>query len=218
MRTVAKVDWNTIENNLNKWFDLYEPTNESLNWYENANALLKVMATNNSLSHYNLLWITAILSPKNPWTKNPKDAVNLALTYQTHGHCDNLKVSTYSQNKNKAVKFLSIEDVEQREGLVTFQKSPKVYSFVRNLMLDDTFTTIDGWMIRAALTLPQEENPRDLVNLSLSPKNYRILSDLIIKIGKDRGFKGYQVQAVIWENIRKNYSNRGLVRFDKKRK
>jgi hypothetical protein len=80
-------------------------------WYANAFDTAKAIASRYDLPGGidTVAAVIAALSPNNRWNRNVRDAESLIRVYCAGGEIDALKVSSYGQNKAKAVRILKGE-------------------------------------------------------------------------------------------------------------
>lgn len=80
---------------------------EGLVWYELANRWTYEVGMHHNVQPSKVAGVTSALSPSVEWSVNMKDAAALIDHYMSGGNPDDLKVSTYGQNKAKAWDIIS---------------------------------------------------------------------------------------------------------------
>lgn len=172
---------------------------QGLTWYNDAYIWVRETceALEYNFSTTQIAGVLSALSPSNKWERNKIDAVNL-LTGVTFGNAHKIKVCTFNKNKEKALliargKKLPCEVI----------KAPKTGAFISNIAhLDGSRVTIDRWHLRACFgTKPgQADEPTP------TPTKYEQLERLTIEQAQELGLEGYQYQAIIWEQIKKEWN------------
>lgn len=184
---------NKIAKNLEYFYNKAneEETESGLNWYLNFNNWVKDLSQLYGIDAFKIASVFSALSPRNKLDKNKFDTITVIEAYLNNINPDEIKVSTFHNNKYKAFNIL--------KGLDSIKpSSQKTFAFVNNVAnLDANFVTIDVWHLRAAFDKMILKQPTKL--------DYTQLQDLTIKLAKKHNITGYQYQAVIWESIRNNY-------------
>lgn len=165
---------------------------KSLEWYPKAHQWCEEVADGLCIDKETVAGVVSALSPNNKWERNLFDARQVIDTYLGGGNPEDIKVCTYTVNKEKAFRVLE-------EGLELFDygSGPKTFSFMRNIgHLDDERVTIDMWHLRACHR--GMRNPP----ASLTLKRYREIEELTKDVAKEYGVPGYALQSVIWEHVR----------------
>ncbi len=157
-------------------------------WYTNAHSEVESMSFRYGLTVQSIAGIVAVLSPGVRWRQNLRDAEHV-IQYQ-----EQATVSTYPQNKIKALKILSGYDPFAVIG------GPKVTAFFINILdpKDENYVTIDRWILRALGIIGVREQKR----VFDSEKQYNFIADVIRRKAKDNDMLPSQLQAVIWEHER----------------
>ena len=166
-----------------------EERNQGKQWYKTAHELAKLIQeeTGHSNTMREIAGIISALSPGNKWERNIQDAKAVIMANNTGLSPEQIKVCTYSKNKQKAFQIA--------QGLDLIQDTArKTFSFVENILLNPDRVTIDRWHLRALFGAGVEGTP--------TPKIYDQLARLTIQEAEKVGLKGYEYQAIIWEKIR----------------
>ena len=154
-------------------------------WYEIANDHAKRLSTKYDVPTYKVAAIISALSPRNKWERNVVDAENILK------HGNDATVSTFNNNKLKALKILTMTSENDVRNL--FTKSLKTLSFYDNILNYRTSqrVTIDIWALRS-------------VNYTkiLTPKRYKLIESAYLNCSSELGLLPNQLQAIIWQNVR----------------
>jgi hypothetical protein len=166
-----------------------ETIQTGMNWYTFAHSFTLSLSEKYSLSMIHAAGIVAALSPAIKWDQNRADAERII----TLG--EDATVSTYTPNKIKALLI--------REGQSPFEVlgGRKVTAFFINILdpSDDQYVTIDRWILRAIGIIDDKEQK----SFFASDKKYNLVSEAIREKAKDYDMLPNQLQAVIWEHVRK---------------
>ena len=167
---------------------------QAINWYFEINAYLQLLSEVYDVPLIKVAGIMSALSPNNTFKSNCK---SLERFLETNGNC---KVSTFNAQKNKALTILHMVNPTESE-IKKVLSGLKTQSFFENMYRPETSksVTIDLWQIRWAkrLGILSEKD-------SLTPKRYRMLSDIITKVARDLQLLPHQYQALSWVEIRGN--------------
>ena len=158
-----------------------------LNWYQHAHVFCKEIAHNTGLSVETVAMVVSALSPAVSWELNKIQAEQMCNAFRDGLPLESVTTSTYENNRLKAW------DILQGKKVITV-KSPKTYAFYRNLMLDVDSVTVDRWMLRVMFNRPLK---------SLTPLKYRQCETILAQCSKDLDLKPFQLQAITWEQIRR---------------
>lgn len=170
-----------------KFIELFnESTTEQrhlgLNWYLRANGAAKRISKLTGVSIPKVCGVISALSPNNKWERNLFDAELFINNPSLE-----TKVCTYTANRVKALKILGTPN---DSDIINILGGTKTKSFYSNILNKNSETvTVDLWMYRAA-------------ELSMSDKNYKLISGVITELAAMVNLKPYQVQAVLWGVIR----------------
>lgn len=190
---LSKYKLNKVKENLlhfyNEVKDDQDLVSQGEAWYLQANIWCERVAVNYGISTYKVASVLSALSPRNKWERNKVDAEAVIKTWRKGGSPNDIKVCTFTSNKQKAFDILnSVAEIEP--------KSLKTRAFLLNIAyLDTEAVTIDVWHLRACFD-------RMIVPKSLTPKIYDQLQKLTIKLAKERGLRGYEFQAIVWGAVR----------------
>ena len=136
------------------------------------------------------------LSPRNKWGQNIKDANKLCEAYVLGLHPEDIKVCTFHTNKFKAFNILASNSEITANSLKTF-------NFVNNIAyLSIEHLTIDIWHLRACFF-----NDIKINSASIGKLAYEQIKVLTIKKANKLGFKGFELQAIIWLSAQKIFIN-----------
>jgi hypothetical protein len=182
-----------VNNNLDKYFDLAtdKDIDNGIAWYKQAHYICKNLAEQYNTNLEVVASIISALSPRNKWEQNIKDTITVLNAISNDLSPEDIKVCTFHKNKHKA--FLL------GRGLTSItNKSLKTFSFVNNIAkLDESYITVDVWHLRACFGKTIITTP--------TPKAYEQLQQLTINKAKQKGLKGFEYQAIIWNSIKNNF-------------
>lgn len=199
---------NKVKDNLDHWYNLatIEEIRKGNNWYFNAFVEAEFMAMLFGIPIEKVVGVIAALSPNNKWERNLQDAHKMCMHYNSGSdNFDKIKVCTYDSNKNKAIEILNISDNgdENDHFMPEIKKilnGRKTISFFDNIVNHEfgrkcsKRVTIDRWHLRICFDQMREVN--------LTDKVYDELEKITLKKAEEKGLKGFQFQAIIWEVIR----------------
>jgi len=162
-----------------------------LNWYNDFYLWSENLGKKYNKDTFTIASVFSALSPRNKLEKNKIDTINVLEAIKQGLKPEQIKVSTFHNNKNKAFNIALNKDSIKKDSL-------KTYSFCQNVgNLNSNFVTIDVWQMRA-LTLKKEyKTPTKL--------EYLQLVELHQKLANKYNILGYQLQAITWETLRNNY-------------
>jgi hypothetical protein len=165
--------------------------NSGLNWYDDFYLWSESLAKKYNYNTFVIAQVFSALSPRNKLEKNKIDTISVLNAIKNNLTPEQIKVSTFHNNKNKAFDIA--------KGLKQITKdSLKTYSFCKNVgELNSNFVTIDVWQLRALSLKKENKTPTKL--------EYLQLVDLHQKIAQKNNILGYQLQAITWEELRNNY-------------
>ena len=163
-------------------------TQEGMQWYKTANQICVDMGKQLDYDPAVVAQVISALSPRNKWERNIIDTRTVLEAVNDGKSPEDVKVSTFHSNKNKA-----FEIARGERGID--QASPKTYSFVKNIAeLDDSKVTIDVWHLRAGFG--------KTIDSGLTPLRYKQLEQLTLKCAEMVGIRGYEFQAIVWGIVR----------------
>jgi hypothetical protein len=193
MRQLSNNKLIEISNNLDKYFNLAtdRDIDNGIAWYKQAHYICKDISNQYNTPIDIVVSILSALSPRNKWNQNIKDTTTLLNAIQNNIPSENIKVCTFHRNKQKA--FL----LAQGKIKIT-DKSLKTFNFVRNIAdLDESSVTIDVWHLRACFGKTIKTTPTKLA--------YNQIKELTINKAKEKGLKGFEYQAIIWNSVKNNF-------------
>ena len=165
--------------------------NFGLNWYNEFYLWSENLGKKYNYNTFVIAQIFSALSPRNKLEKNKIDTISVLDAIKQGKKPNDIKVSTFHNNKNKAFNIAN--------GLQQINKdSLKTYSFCKNVgELNSDFVTIDVWQLRALTGKKDNKTPTKL--------EYLQFVDLHQKIAQKNNILGYQLQAITWEELRNNF-------------
>lgn len=177
---------------------------EGLRWYSNANQIARRIGNAYLGGDYSVAaGVIAALSPNNKWERNVRDAEALCKAYFNGADLDDIKVSTFGLNKDKAIAIL--KGAAPREAL----GGRKVLAFYECIIGGDS-VCIDGhaYAIWLGQRVPTSKTPT--INEKLYRKiadDYRLaakqINEIINRDGPVQWFSAADVQAITWITWRK---------------
>ena len=198
MKTPTATKDATILRNLRGWLSLATPDDieAGLSWYRDAMEYAKYLSVEFNVSRKVAAGVISALSPNNKWERNKIDAFTVLQAVRDGQDPGSVSVCTYGANKRKAFAIAM-----GNESIL--RKSPKTYAFAMNVGENSPdHVTVDKWHMRACLT-----SSRKWVQVQESPTSmqYRRIERLTAQLARRRGFKGYELQAIIWVTIKNNW-------------
>lgn len=196
-RSVTKLTDKQIYRSLHNWFaeSTAQEREDGKLWYKEAQMFTKYVAEEYGIDSYRVAGVVSALSPNNKWERNKYDAITVIKAHLAGLSPNDIKVCTYNANKIKAFEIL-------RGDTEITAKSPKTHSFAMNVGLNSPeHITIDKWHLRACVTLPND----GIVDCmeSCTSVQYRRIEALTANVAKSLGYKGYELQAIIWVTIKR---------------
>ena len=165
----------------------------SKNWYFTVNEYCLHLSEAFDVPLIKISAILAALSPQNKFDQNCIDLENFLMT---SGNC---KVSTFGNQKLKAIKILELDNPTEENIKLILGKGLKTLSFFENIYRPYTSqsVTVDLWQIRWAKLLniiPQQG--------TLTNKRYRKIEARVRKYAKKLDIMPHQFQALTWVQLR----------------
>ena len=189
---------------------------ETRKWYQNAQDFTKAVANKlnaNDVSRFKVSGVISAISPRNEWNKNKSDAENLCKEFVSNKYYQlplfdsdyhellKTKVSTFNQNKNKAVKILLNDDL-----LIEYiLKGNKIVNFFKCINGDSNAICIDGHAFNIACNRVSSlaEVP------TISDKHYKMISKVyrdaknFINKKYNLNLKSMHLQSVTWNEYKR---------------
>lgn len=166
---------------------------QGINWYFQLNDYCKNLA-----DIYNLpvIKVSAILSALSPNCTFQQNIKSLEKFLKTGGNC---KVSTFSNQKKKALEIFQTSDMSEANIKAILGKGLKTRSFFENIYRPDSSysVTVDLWMIRYA-----KDKGIMPVDGALTDKRYKAIESYIQEKAQELNVMPHQLQAVTWVDIR----------------
>ena len=162
------------------------------NWYFEINDYCKTLSEVYNTPLIKVAGIMSALSPNNTVRLN---CISLEKFLKHQGNC---KVTTFHQQKEKALTILNADDnisTEEVKAILSPKDNSglKTKAFFDNIYRPETSkeVTIDLWMIRWAK-----------IEGGITAKKYLNVAQKIIDIADELGILPHQLQAKIWVDIR----------------
>lgn len=188
-----------IESNLLELFDKASNLDiiEGKKWYFEANLFCKEVAKQYKSDVYTVASVLSALSPHNKWEQNKKDCIKVFDAVNKYLKPDQIKVCTFNSNKIKAF------NIAKGEQIIT-NNSLKTFNFLNNIAyLCGESLTVDVWHLRACFNKSIKIN-----NATIGVLAYNQIKDITIKLANQLNLKSYELQAVIWLVIQREYKKK----------
>jgi len=168
---------------------------EGRQWYISANTIAKnIAASHRCINGCNTVAaVIAALSPNNRWHRNIIDAEALIKVHSLGGEYGAIKVSTYSKNKDKAIRILEGEEPLDVLG------GNKVRAFYRCILGEDD-VCVDGhaFSIWSGQRVSTTKTPKISDSLYRAiVKDYQKATTVINSITQ-LNYTASQIQAITW--------------------
>lgn len=196
-RTVTKTTDAKIIENLRTYIQAAtaQEIAAGLSWYKEAQEFTEQTAKKYSLDPYRVAGVISALSPNNKWERNKLDALTVVKAHLAGIGPESVKVCTYNANKAKAFEII-------RGNTEITAKSPKTHSFAMNVGLNSPeHITVDKWHLRACVATASEGVQECME--SCTAVQYRRVEALTAALAAETGYKGYELQAIIWVTIKR---------------
>ena len=198
MKTATITKDATILRNLRGWLGESTPADieAGLVWYGEAMDYARHLSAWFDKTRKVSAGVISSLSPNNKWERNKIDAFTVMQAVRDGLGPDDVKVCTYDANKRKAFAIA-------RGDESILRKSPKTYAFAMNVGENSAdHVTVDKWHMRACLTSSRK---RVQVQERPTAMQYKRIEGLTARLAKRKGFKGYELQAIIWVTIKRHW-------------
>lgn len=191
-----------FKSNLKQWYNFAtaEQKYKGTKWYEEAQEFTEMVAVSFKTDPYIVATIISCLSPNNKWETNKHNTMatlhfnELNPNATEAEYLKNVPCSTYFNNRKKAWRAL-------KQGKEIQKTAPKTHAFAMNIGLNSSeHITIDKWHLRACQVSPKAD-PQNLQE-SCTALQYRNIERITAEIAKEKGLKGYELQAIIWLTIK----------------
>lgn len=164
---------------------------DGISWYRDALDFCETVALEYGLSVYVVAGVVTALSPRNKWDRNKQDAISLIKAFTEGSSIDDVKVCTFSANKNKAITI--IKQCNDMAQVLLILKGPKMTEFF-NCIVGVVDVCIDGH----AYAIWQGERIT-LANVpSIGVKLRREIKADYMKAAKKAKISPAELQAVTW--------------------
>lgn len=172
-------------------------------WYLEAHEIAKLLSNKFNVALPKVVGVMAALSPATNWQQNVADTHNLLLAYSGGINPNEVVVTTYGGNKQKAIRILRIESTNEREVealLLHKSKINKTTCFYFNILRPDHdhVVTIDRHAIRIALG-----NAAGVDGICMTEKRYRAISEAYQIAASSLDINAVALQAVVWGTFRR---------------
>ena len=168
---------------------------EGLNWYSRASRIANQLAEEYETTVEVTAAVIALLSPNNKWDRNIADAERLIKAWATGEEYSSVKVCTYNANKEKAIRVLEGESIDE------VISGRKVTAFFHCIIGCPNSVCIDD---HAYNIWRGEQSPLDEVP-HISKKTYELICDDYISaankinlIDDRHQLLASEVQAITW--------------------
>lgn len=164
---------------------------DGVKWYRVALREATKISKEFGVSKHTVVGVIAALSPNLGWTVNVRNARDMVQCFTGGGSIDDVTVSSYPLNKQKAWRMLE-EKVVRKDKLMKILNGPKTTAFFANIFGIDV-VTVDGH----AKNIHDGER-RTLKNNNVGVKEYREIAKAYHEAADTIGIKGYEMQAITW--------------------
>lgn len=189
-------DNDTMAENIIKYYNLaleFE-LEQGSTWYAEARRMCAVWANELKVDLETFALIVAATSPRMPWNRNIKAAIDVISWWQAGADLDEIKenVATIGANVKRAWQILTGVD------LVECFRGPKIRSFYSNIV-DPEYpgATIDTWAYRVAVDKPHCKP------VTINDIDYRTIEIAYQTAAEQLGISTHELQAVTWVVIRR---------------
>ncbi len=167
-------------------------------WYKDAHQWCGLTGLSCGLPLQTVAAIVSILSPRNKWERNKKDAATLITAKLSKADFDSFSVCTFTSNKKRAWDLI---DAGTFAPDIVF-KGPKTRAFYDNIVhRNSERVTVDTWAYRAARAVELRWRG------AITPKVYKTIEQEYQKVAKYVGEKPMDLQAIIWIAIQNHTTN-----------
>lgn len=201
-RSVKDLSDRQITNRQLAWFNesTEQERTDGMLWYKEAQDFVyeqyhEFKDKIENLTPYKVAGILSATSPNNRWEQNKKDTITVLKAIAAGLPPESVKICTYNANKVKAFEV-------GKGNIELTAKSPKTHSFAMNVgLMSPDHITIDKWHLRACVTMPKD----GIVDCmeSCTAVQYRRIEAITADLAHQLGFKGYELQAIIWVTIKR---------------
>ena len=176
-----------------------------LTWYSDAYDFAARIGTEYALSVETVAGVVSALSPAVSWVVNKEDARRLIDNWSNIGNPERVKVSTYGQNKDKAIGIL--ESKGSYNAVVDFfTADTKTLNFFCNIANPErtNVVTVDRHAIGIALGSTDTSHQQ----LCITKKRYRDIKEAYTMAAEQLGHRvPCNLQAICWISYREQYVN-----------
>lgn len=169
-----------------------QETEYGMDWYMIASNIATRISAGTGVDKSTVAAVISALSPSNKWEKNILDAEALIQVYLANGSMDDVKVSTYGQNKSKAWRLLKGSDPEKEFG-----NAPKTYAFwklIADWMDHQNAVVVDGH----AKNIWGGERMALKKTKSMTKNQYNAVAEDYRIAAEQVGIFPHQMQAITW--------------------
>lgn len=176
-----------IYNKLLKYCNLItcDDVQKGVNWYKDANSFAVKLSQKYGYSVEQVAQTISILSPQTDWETNKNNAEKALQVHSNGIFVSMLKIYATKAQKERVQALLD-------GGYTIPPTAQKTYAFYRNIMLDDSYVTIDRHAIKAAFGITQGGS------VSISKNYYNMATEAYNKVANTMSLTGYELQAVLW--------------------
>ncbi len=164
---------------------------QGLMWYSTAHQFAKELAKQYKLPLETVTSVISVLSPAVVWDINKRDAKALIKAYYSRGFlgATATTVSTYNQNKRKAISILL-----NKSELELTKTNNKTYNFHKNILKPTCLkhVTIDRHALKAFKGIKKGGS------VFVSPSEYKRVGDAYRRTAEHLGLLPCQLQAIVW--------------------
>jgi hypothetical protein len=171
-----------------------EEITAGMKWYTTANEIVKYLAEKYHKPECTVTGVLAALSPGTDWHQNIIDTVFILKMGEK------AIVSTYGQNKRKALKILGMSDEDEIFTILLHKsKINKTSQFFINILYPalGSIVTVGRHIVRVAYDEILNEQ------IYLTPNRYLSIQNAYYRCAQVEGMRANQLQAITWLTFRR---------------
>ena len=184
-----------------------EEVESGLYWYDSVGLTVRELASSYDVKLTVAAGVIAVLSPNVSWETNLTDSRTVLSTLTLGGHPEEITVSTYNSNKDKAISIVMTGNV------FPYLSGPKVETFFHNLLGDYSEPCIDSHAINAWFGKRVEGSNISLRNRTTTIRKIR--ADYI-RAANTKGLTPAQFQATIWVMHQRRIAEGRIIGYERK--
>lgn len=179
-----------------------ESVESGKDWYSQARFIANHVANKYNVPFAKVCGVIAALSPATNWTQNIADSCNLIYVWSEGLDCEQCVVTTYGNNKAKAIRILGMKShsiAAIGAAILGKSKVSKTHSFFCNILTGDSVNvTIDRHAFRIAVDSMKADE------ICITEKRYRNMAKAYEIAARKAEISPSQMQAITWIAFREN--------------